>query len=139
VVIVNKSDNTTRFVATWVCGGQTYAFDWTGAVKGYTYEDVSGQKLDFKPTYVEVSDAGFAGLYFYFYDARDNELVLNYDRNKVYMPYINYEGISIDIDASDYTFEYSDNGDGTYSYNARFVTLDGRIIEFAGALPTTVS
>ena len=139
VVIVNKSDNTTRFVATWVCGGQTYAFDWTGAVKGYTYEDVSGQKLDFKPTYVEVSDAGFAGLYFYFYDARDNELVLNYDRNKVYMPYINYEGISIDIDTSEYTFEYSDNGDGTYSYNARFVTLDGRIIEFAGTLPTTVS
>lgn len=139
VVIANKSDNTTRFVATWVCGGETYAFDWTGAVKGYTYEDVSGQKLDFKPTYVEVSDAGFAGLYFYFYDARENELVLNYDRNKVYMPYINYDGTSIDIDTSDYTFEYTDNGDGTYTYNARFVTADGRIIEFTGALPTTVS
>ncbi len=139
VVVVNKSDNTTRFVATWVCGGVTYAFDWTGAVNGITYEDVSGQKLDFTPTYVEVSDAGYAGLYFYFYDARENELVLNYDRNKVYMPYINYEGTSIDIDTSDYTFEFSDNGDGTYSYNARFVTSDGRIIEFAGALPTTVS
>ena len=138
VVVVN-SDSTTRFVATWVCGGVTYAFDWTGAVKGYTYEDVSGQKLDFKPTHVEVSDAGFAGLYFYFYDARENELVLNYDRNKVYMPYINYEGTSIDIDTTDYTFEFSDNGDGTYTYNARFVTLDGRIIEFAGSLPTTVS
>lgn len=66
-------------------------------------------------------------------------LVLNYDRNQVYMPYINYEGSKLDIDASDYTFEYTDNGDGTYTYNARFVTLDGRIIEFAGALPTTVS
>ena len=139
VVIVNGNDSTTRFVATWVCGGATYAFDWTGAVKGYSYEDVSGQKLDFVPTYVEVSDAGFAGLYFYFYDARDNELVLNYDRNKVYMPYINYEGTSLDIDTTDYTFEFSDKGDGTYHYNARFVTLDGRIIEFSGALPTTVS
>ena len=138
VVIVN-SDSTTRFVATWVYGGQTFAFDWSGAVKGYTYEDVSGQRLDFTPTYVEVSDAGFAGLYFYFYDARENELVLNYDRNKVYMPYINYEGLKLDIDTSDYTFEYSDNGNGTYNYNARFVTADGRIIEFSGALPTTVS
>ena len=52
--------------------------------------------------------------------------------------YINYEGTSIDIDTTDYTFEFSDNGDGTYSYNARFVTSDGRIIEFAGVLPTTV-
>lgn len=138
VVIVN-SDSTTRFVATWVCGGQTFAFDWSGAVKGYTYEDLSGQRLDFTPTYVEVSDAGFAGLYFYFYDARENELVLNYDRNNVYMPYINYEGLKLDIDTSDYTFEYSDNGNGTYNYNARFVTADGRIIEFSGALPTTVS
>lgn len=138
VVIVN-SDSTTRFVATWVCGGQTFAFDWSGAVKGYTYEDLSGQRLDFTPTYVEVSDAGFAGLYFYFYDARENELVLNYDRNNVYMPYINYEGLKLDIDTSDYTFEFSDNGNGTYNYNARFVTADGRIIEFSGALPTTVS
>lgn len=139
VVIENKNNSTTRFVATWVYGGQTYAFDWTGAVKGYTYEDVSGQKLDFVPTYVEVSDAGFAGLYFYFYDARENELVLNYDREKVYMPYINYEGMTLNIDTSDYTFEFSDNGNGTYTYNARFVTADGRIIEFASTLPTTVS
>ena len=55
------------------------------------------------------------------------------------MPYINYEGLKLDIDTSDYTFEYSDNGNGTYNYNARFVTADGRIIEFSGALPTTVS
>ena len=55
------------------------------------------------------------------------------------MPYINYEGTSLDIDTTDYTFEFSDKGDGTYLYNARFVTLDGQIIEFSGALPTTVS
>ena len=139
VYIKNNADNTTRFVARWVYSGEVYSFDWTGAVEGYTYEDVSGQRLDFTPTYVEVSDAGFAGLYFYFYDAHENELVLNYDRNKVYMPYINYEGSKLDISTSDYTFEYSDNGDGTYTYNARFVTLDGRTIEFSGALPTTVS
>lgn len=139
VYIKNNADNTTRFVARWVYSGEVYSFDWTGAVEGYTYEDVSGQKLDFVPTHVEVSDAGFAGLYFYFYDARENELVFNYDRNAVYMPYINYEGSKLDIDTSDYTFEYTDNGDGTYTYNARFVTLDGRTIEFAGALPTTVS
>ena len=139
VKITNNSDSTTRFVARWTFEGEAYSFDWTGAVEGYTYEDVSGQRLDFTPTHVEVSDAGFAGLYFYFYDARENELVLNYDRNKVYMPYINYEGTKLDIDSTDYTFEFSDNGDGTYTYNARFVTLDGRIIEFASTLPTTVS
>ena len=139
VYIKNNADNTTRFVARWVYSGEVYSFDWIGAVEGYTYEDVSGQKLDFVPTHVEVSDAGFAGLYFYFYDARENELVFNYDRNAVYMPYINYEGSKLDIDSKDYTFEYTDNGDGTYTYNARFVTLDGRTIEFAGALPTTVS
>lgn len=139
VYIKNNADNTTRFVARWVYSGEVYSFDWTGAVEGYTYEDVSGQKLDFVPTHVEVSDAGYAGLYFYFYDARENELVFNYDREKVYMPYINYEGTKLDIDSSDYTFEYSDNGDGAYTYNARFVTLDGRTLEFAGALPTSVS
>lgn len=139
VKITNNSDSTTRFVARWTFEGEAYSFDWTGAVEGYTYEDVSGQRLDFTPTHVEVSDAGFAGLYFYFYDARENELVLNYDRNKVYMPYINYEGTKLDIDSTDYTFEFSDNGDGTYTYNARFVTLDGRIIEFEGTLPTSVS
>lgn len=139
VKITNNGDSTTRFVARWTYEGEVYSFDWTGAVEGYTYEDVSGQRLDFTPTHVEVSDAGFAGLYFYFYDAQENELVLNYDRNKVYMPYINYEGTKLDIDSSDYTFEFSDNGDGTYTYNARFVTLDGRIIEFASTLPTTVS
>lgn len=139
VQIRNTSENTTRFVASWVYSSQTYTFDWTGVVEGYTYEDVSGQKLDFTPTYVEVSDAGYAGLYFYFYDDKENELVFNYDRETVYMPYINYEGTKLDIDTADYTFEYTDNGDGTYTYNARFVTADGRTIEFAGALPTTIS
>ena len=139
VVIENKNNSTTHFVATWVYGGQTYAFDWTGAVKGYTYEDVSGQKLDFVPTYVELVDAGFAGLYFYFYDVQENELVLNLDKGKIYVPYINYNGTTIDIDSEDYDFEYSDNGDGTYTYDARFVTTDGRTIEFAGPLPTSVN
>lgn len=139
VHIKNNEDNTTRFVASWVYSGNTYTFDWTGAVTGFVYEDVAGQKLDFTPTYVEVSDAGFAGLYFYFYDEAENELVLNYDGGKVYMPYINYDGVKLDIDTTDYTFGYSDNGDGTYTYNASFTTLDGRTIEFAGALPTSVS
>ena len=55
------------------------------------------------------------------------------------MPYINYEGVKLDVSNEDYTFEYTDNGDGSYTYDAHFVTLDGRIIEFAGALPTTIS
>ena len=55
------------------------------------------------------------------------------------MPYINYNGTTIDIDSEDYDFEYSDNGDGTYTYDARFVTIDGRTIEFAGPLPTSVN
>lgn len=138
VVVTNDFDNqTTTFAIEWVANEESYTINYTGAVQGYSYEDVSGTKLDFAPTYVELVDAGVAGLYFYFYDARDNELVLNYDRDKVYMPYINYEDAKLDIDTTDYTFEFADNGDGTYTYNVRFVTLDGRIIEFAGALPTT--
>lgn len=137
--IKNNDDNTTSFTIVWVYNAVTYAIDWTGAVEGFVYEDVAGQKLDFVPTHVEVSDAGFAGLYFYFYDANENELVFNYDSGKVYMPYINYDSTKLDISTDEYTFEYTDNGDGTYTYNARFVTLDDRIIEFASALPTTVS
>lgn len=137
--ITNNADDTTTFKIVWVYGGKTYAISWTGAVEGFVYEDVAGSKLDFVPTYVEVSDAGFAGLYFYFYDASGNEFVFNYDGGKVYMPYINYEGVKLDVSNEEYTFEYTDNGDGSYTYDAHFVTLDGRIIEFAGALPTTIS
>ncbi|MBQ8204735.1 MAG: BACON domain-containing protein [Alistipes sp.] len=139
VQVKNTSENTTRFIASWAYDGKAYAFDWTGAVEGFVYEDVSGQRLDFAPTYVEIAELSAENLYIYFYDDSGNEMFVNYDHGKVYMPYINYEGSKLDIDATDYTFTYSDNGDGTYTYDARFVTLDGRTIEFSGALPTTVS
>lgn len=140
VVVTNDFDNkTATFKIEWVYDGADYGINYTGAVEGYNYEEVTGTTLDFVPTYVELVDAGFAGLYFYFYDVQENELVFNLDKGKIYMPYINYKDIKIDINNEDYTFEYTDNGDGTYTYNARFVTLDGRIIEFAGPLPTSVN
>ena len=140
VVVTNDFDNeTATFKIEWVYDGADYGINYTGAVEGYNYEEVTGTTLDFVPTYVELVDAGFAGLYFYFYDVQENELVFNLDKGKIYMPYINYNDIKIDINNEDYTFEYTDNGDGTYTYNARFVTLDGRIIEFAGPLPTSVN
>lgn len=140
VVVTNDFDNeTATFKIEWVYDGADYGINYTGAVEGYNYEEVTGTTLDFVPTYVELVDAGFAGLYFYFYDAQENELVFNLDKGKIYVPYINYNGTTIDIDSEDYDFEYSDNGDGTYTYNARFVTIDGRTIEFASTLPTTVN
>lgn len=140
VVVTNDFDNeTATFKIEWVYDGADYGINYTGAVEGYNYEEVTGTTLDFVPIYVELVDAGFAGLYFYFYDEVENELVFNLDRGKIYMPYINYNDTKIDINNEDYTFEYTDNGDGTYTYNARFVTLDGRIIEFAGPLPTSVN
>lgn len=140
VTVANDFDNkTASFDIEWEYKGAKYAISYSGAVVGYNYEDVAGTKLDFTPIKVELVDAGFSGLYFYFYDAEANELVLNYDRNKVYMPYINYDGVTLDINNEEYTFEYSDNDNGTYTYNVYFITLDGRIIEFAGALPTSVS
>ena len=81
--------------------------------------------------------------YFYFYDSYENELVVNLWNGKILMPYINYEGVKIDIDTEDFTFEYSDNGlgkeDGLYTYNVRLVTLDGRLIEFSGDVMTYYS
>jgi hypothetical protein len=81
--------------------------------------------------------------YFYFYDKHENELVVNLWNGKLIMPYINYEGTKIDIDAEDFTFEYSDNGlgkeDGLYTYNVRLLTLDGRLIEFSGNVLTYYS
>lgn len=140
VVVTNDFDNeTATFKIEWVYDGADYGINYTGAVEGYNYEEVTGTTLDFVPTYVELVDAGFAGLYFYFYDVQENELVFNLDKGKIYMPYINYNDTKIDINNEDYTFEYTDNGDGTYTYNARFVTLDGRIIKFAGPLPTSVN
>ena len=140
VVVLNDFDNkTASFQIEWVYNGGNYTINYTGAVSGYNYEQLAGTKLDYTPTYVELVDAGFSGLFFYFYDEVENELVFNLDGGKIYMPYINYNDTKIDINNEDYTFEYTDNGDGTYTYNARFVTLDGRIIEFAGPLPTSVN
>ena len=140
VVVLNDFDNkTASFQIEWVYNGGNYTINYTGAVSGYNYEQLAGTKLDYTPTYVELVDAGFSGLFFYFYDEVENELVFNLDSGKIYMPYINYNDTKIDINNEDYTFEYTDNGDGTYTYNARFVTLDGRIIEFAGPLPTSVN
>ena len=140
VVVLNDFDNkTASFQVEWVYNGGNYTINYTGAVSGYNYEQLAGTKLDYTPTYVELVDAGFSGLFFYFYDEVENELVFNLDGGKIYMPYINYNDTKIDINNEDYTFEYTDNGDGTYTYNARFVTLDGRIIEFAGPLPTSVN
>ena len=138
-VVKNNGDRSTTFRIEWECKNQTYWLEWTGAVEGYNYEDVAGTKLNFTPTYVEASYAGVAGIYFYFYDDDNNELVINYDDGKIYMPYINYQGKRIEISTEDYHFEYVDNQDLTFTYDARFVTLDGRIIEFEGVIFTEVS
>jgi hypothetical protein len=138
-VVKNNGDRSTTFRIEWECNNQTYWLEWTGAAEGYNYEDVAGTKLNFTPTYVEASYAGVAGIYFYFYDDDNNELVINYDDGKIYMPYINYQGKRIEISTDDYHFEYVDNQDLTFTYDARFVTLDGRIIEFEGVIFTEVS
>ena len=117
---------------------------WTGAVEGIVYKEVVELvPLNFEPVYVEMVRISSSDKYFYFYDRYENELVLNYYNGKIIMPYINYEGVKIDIDTNDFTFEYSDNGlgkeDGLYTYNVRLVTLDGRVIEFKGDILTYYS
>ncbi len=135
---------TTTFNVEWVYEGNTYQLSWSGAVAGINYaDDVVAEPLDFAPVYVEMVKVSSIDRYFYFYDSYENELVVNLWNGKIIMPYINYEGVKIDIDTEDFTFEYSDNGlgkeDGLYTYNVRLVTLDGRLIEFNGDVLTYYS
>jgi hypothetical protein len=135
---------TTTFNVEWVYEGNTYQLSWSGAVAGINYaDDVVAEPLDFAPVYVEMVKVSSNDRYFYFYDSYENELVVNLWNGKILMPYINYEGVKIDIDTNDFTFEYSDNGlgkeDGLYTYNVRLVTLDGRLIEFNGDVLTYYS
>ena len=143
--VVNDLDAaTTTFNVEWVYEGNTYQLSWSGAVAGINYaDDVVAEPLDFVPVYVEMVKVSSNDRYFYFYDSYENELVVNLWNGKIIMPYINYEGVKIDIDTEDFTFEYSDNGlgkeDGPYTYNVRLVTLDGRLIEFSGDVLTYYS
>ena len=143
--VVNDLDAaTTTFNVEWVYEGNTYQLSWSGAVAGINYaDDVVAEPLDFAPVYVEMVKVSSIDRYFYFYDSYENELVVNLWNGKIIMPYINYEGVKIDIDTEDFTFEYSDNGlgkeDGLYTYNVRLVTLDGRLIEFSGDVLTYYS
>ena len=143
--VVNDLDAaTTTFNVEWVYEGNTYQLSWSGAVAGINYaDDVVAEPLDFVPVYVEMVKVSSNDRYFYFYDSYENELVVNLWNGKILMPYINYEGVKIDIDTEDFTFEYSDNGlgkeDGPYTYNVRLVTLDGRLIEFSGDVLTYYS
>ena len=135
---------TTTFNVEWVYEGNTYQLSWSGAVAGIIYaDDVVAEPLEFAPVYVEMTKVTNSDRYFYFYDRYVNELVVNLYNGKILMPYINYEGVKIDIDTNDFTFEYSDNGlgkeDGLYTYNVRLVTLDGRLIEFSGDVLTYYS
>ena len=135
---------TTTFNVEWVYEGNTYQLSWSGAVAGINYaDDVVAEPLDFAPEYVEMVKVSSNDRYFYFYDSYENELVVNLWNGKIIMPYINYEGVKIDIDTEDFTFEYSDNGlgkeDGLYTYNVRLMTLDGRLIEFNGDVLTYYS
>ena len=143
--VVNDLDAaTTTFNVEWVYEGNTYQLSWSGAVAGINYaDDVVAEPLDFAPVYVEMVKVSSNDRYFYFYDSYENELVVNLWNGKILMPYINYEGVKIEIDTEDFTFEYSDNGlgkeDGPYTYNVRLMTLDGRLIEFSGDVMTYYS
>ncbi len=143
-VVNDLEAGTTSFDVEWVYEGNTYQLSWSGTVVGINYaDDVVAEPLDFAPVYVEMVKVTNSDRYFYFYDRYENELVLNYYNGKIILPYINYEGVKIDIDTNDFTFEYSDNGlgkeDGLYTYNVRLVTLDGRLIEFKGNILTYYS
>ena len=140
---VRKEENNSGFSYKKALVG-TAVFGAVGAVAGINYAgDVVAEPLDFAPVYVEMVKVSSNDRYFYFYDSYENELVVNLWNGKIIMPYINYEGVKIDIDTNDFTFEYSDNGlgkeDGLYTYNVRLVTLDGRLIEFSGDVMTYYS
>ena len=135
---------TTSFDIEWEFEGNFYKMKWTGPVVGITYKEVVELvALDFDPVYVEMVRISSSDKYFYFYDSNENELVCELYNGKIFMPYINYNGVKRDISTEDYTFELDEHGlgknDGVRSYNVRFVTLDGHLIEFNADLETYVN
>lgn len=134
----------TSFDIEWEFEGNIYQLAWTGAIEGITYQEVVDLvPLNYEPIYVEMVRISSSDKYFYFYDSEENELVCELYNGKIYQPYINYEGTKLDISTEDYTFELDEHGlgknDGVRSYNVRFVTLDGRLIEFNADLETYVN
>ena len=143
-VVNDLEAGTTAFDVVWEFEGNTYQLSWEGAVEGIMYQEVvETVPLDFEPIYVEMVRISSSDKYFYFYDEHENELVCELYNGKIYQPYINYGGQKLDISTEDYTFELDEHGlgknDGVRSYNVRFVTLDGRLIEFAADLETYVN
>ena len=143
-VVNDLEAGTTAFDIEWEFEGNTYLLVWTGAVEGITYKEVVEiVPLEFEPLYVEMVRISNSDKYFYFYDKHENELVCELYNGKIYQPYINYQGAKLDISTEDYTFELDEHGlgksDGVRSYNVRFVTLDGHLIEFAADLETYVN
>lgn len=143
-VVNDLEAGTTSFDIEWEFEGNTYKLRWDGAVEGIIYKEVVELvPLDFVPVYVEMVRISSSDKYFYFYDSEENELVCELYNGKIYQPYINYEGTKLDISTEDYTFELDEHGlgknDGVRSYNVRFVTLDGHLIEFAADLETYVN
>ena len=143
-VVNDLEAGTTTFDIEWEFEGNTYLLSWTGAVEGITYKEVVELiPLNFEPIYVEMVRISSSDKYFYFYDSNENELVCELYNGKIIMPYINYGGQKLDISTEDYTFELDEHGlgknDGVRSYNVRFVTLSGYLIEFAADLETFVN
>ena len=143
-VVNDLEAGTTTFDIEWEFEGNTYLLVWSGAVEGITYKEVVETKpLNFVPTYVEMVRISSSDKYFYFYDEHENELVCELYNGKIYQPYINYGGQKLDISTEDYTFELDEHGlgknDGVRSYNVRFVTLNGFLIEFTADLETYVN
>ena len=143
-VVNDLEAGTTAFDIEWEFEGNTYLLVWSGAVEGITYKEVVETKpLNFVPEYVEMVRISSSDKYFYFYDAQENELVCELYNGKIYQPYINYGGQKLDISTEDYTFELDEHGlgksDGVRSYNVRFVTLNGFLIEFSADLETYVN
>ena len=143
-VVNDLEAGTTAFDIEWEFEGNTYLLVWSGAVEGITYKEVVETKpLNFVPEYVEMVRISSSDKYFYFYDAQENELVCELYNGKIYQPYINYGGQKLDISTEDYTFELDEHGlgknDGVRSYNVRFVTLNGFLIEFTADLETYVN
>ena len=134
----------TTFDIEWEFEGNIYQLAWTGAIEGITYNEVVDLiPLNYEPIYVEMVRISSSDKYFYFYDQYENELVCELYNGKIYQPYINFEGSKLDISTEDYTFELDEHGlgknDGVRSYNVRFVTLDGHLIEFTADLETYVN
>ena len=143
-VVNDLEAGTTTFNIEWEFEGNTYLLVWSGAVEGITYKEVVETKpLNFVPEYVEMVRISSSDKYFYFYDSNENELVCELYNGKIIMPYINYGGQKLDISTEDYTFELDEHGlgksDGVRSYNVRFVTLNGFLIEFTADLETYVN